>query len=208
MTADATVPAAACMVYVANADSGDISVLRVAARSGVLTTVQTLAIGPVVMPLAVSPDRRFLYAALRAEPHAVVSLAIDPLSGTLTRIGTTPLPASMAAIATDRSGRFLFSASYGDGLVAVSPIDADGVVRDAQQVLPTPPKAHAIHTDPSNRFVFATSLGGGVLLQWRFDAVSGVLTRNAPAQARARDGASPRHFGFGEIGRASCRERV
>ena len=185
------------MVYVANADSGDISVLRAAARSGVLTTVQTLAVGAVVMPMSVSPDRRFLYAALRAEPHAVVSLAIDPLSGTLSRIGTAPLPASMAAIATDRSGRFLFSASYGDGVVAVSPIGADGVVRTAQQVLPTPPKAHAIRADPSNRFVFATSLGGGMLLQWRFDAVSGVLTRNAPAQARARDGASPRHFVFG-----------
>ena len=185
------------VVYVSNADSGDISVLRLDSRSGALTLVQTLSVGAAVMPLAVSPDRRFLYAALRSEPFTVVSLAIAPRSGTLTPIGTAPLPASMAYIATDRSGRCLFSASYGGNLVAVSPIGDYGVVQAARQVLPTPPNAHAIQADPSNRFVFATSLGGGVLLQWRFDANTGLLTPNAPAQARAREAASPRHFVFG-----------
>ena len=189
--------AAPTLLYVSNAHSGDISVLRVDPHSGAPTTVQTLAVGAVVMPLAVSPDRRFLYAVLRSEPFTVSSLAIDPRSGTLTPIGTAPLPASMACIATDRRGRFLFSASYGGGLIAVSPIGKDGVVRAAQQVLPTPPKAHAIQADPSNRFVFATSLGGGVVLQWHFDADTGVLTPNAPAQASAREATSPRHFVFG-----------
>lgn len=190
---------AACIVYVANADSGDISVLRADPEGGALGTVQTLAVGNVVMPLAVSPDRRFLYASLRAEPFAAVSLAIAPRDGTLALIGSAPLPASMAFIATDRSGRFLLSASYGADLITVSPINADGVVQAAQQVLPTGPKAHAIRADASNRFVFATSLGGGMLMQWRFDAGTGVLTRNAPAQVHAREGAGPRHFAFGTL---------
>lgn len=192
-----TTSRAPCIVYVANADSGSVSVLRADPEGGALTTVQTLAVGQVVMPLAVSPDRRFLYASLRAEPFAVVSMAIDPRDGTVTVAGSAPLPASMAFIATDRSGRFLFSASYGGDLIAVSPIDADGVMQPAQQVLPTLPKAHAIRADASNRFVFATSLGGGVVMQWRFDAGTGVLTRNAPAQVHARGGAGPRHFVFG-----------
>lgn len=189
--------AGACIVYVANADSGSISVLRADTEGGTLTAVQTLAVGNVVMPLAVSPDRRFLYASLRAEPFTAVSLAITPRDGTLAVIGSARLPASMAFIATDCSGRFLLSASYGGDLIAVSPIDADGVVQAAQQVLPTPPKAHAIRADASNRFVFATSLGGGVVMQWRFDAGTGVLTRSAPALVHARDGAGPRHFVFG-----------
>ena len=190
----------ACIVYVANADSGDISVLRADPEGGALGTVQTLAVGKVVMPLAVSPDRRFLYASLRAEPFTAVSLAIAPRDGTLALIGSAPLPASMAFISTDRRGRFLLSASYGADLIAVSPIDADGVVQAAQQVLTTAPKAHAIRADASNRFVFATSLGGGVVMQWRFDAGTGVLTRNAPTQVHAREGAGPRHFAFGTLG--------
>lgn len=192
-----TTVCAACIVYVSNADSGSISVLRANTAGGALTPVQTLAVGHVVMPLAVSPDRRFLYASLRTEPFTAVSLAIAARDGTLSLAGSAPLPASMAFIATDRSGRFLLSASYGGDLIAVSPIDAGGVVRAAQQVLPTPPKAHAIRADASNRFVFATSLGGGVVMQWRFDAATGVLTRNAPAQVHGHGGAGPRHFVFG-----------
>ena len=185
------------IVYVANADSADISVLQADSRTGALNLVQRCAVGGVVMPLAVSPDRRFLYASLRSEPYRVVSLAIDARDGTLAITGTAPLPASMAYIATDRSGRFLFSASYGGHLIAVSPIDAGGVVQAAQQVLPTPPNAHAILADPSNRFVYSTSLGGGVVVPWRFDARTGVLTRHAPPQVRARAGGSPRHLVFG-----------
>ena len=184
-------------VYVSNADSGDIAVLRLDPARATLEPVQRVAVGANLMPLALSPDRRFLYAAQRAEPWQVASFAIDPAAGALARIGSAPLPHSMASIATDRSGRYLLSASYGGNLIAVSPIGADGIVQPAQQVVPTGPHAHAIHADPSNRFVFATVLGAGVLLQLRFDAATGQLAANTPAQMQPHDAASPRHFAFG-----------
>jgi 6-phosphogluconolactonase len=102
----------------------------------------------------------------------------------------------MAYLATDRSGRFLFSASYSGHQIAVSPTGADGRVQPAQQVLPTGPNAHAIQADPSNRFVLATSLGGGVVMQWRFDAATGRLAPNAAPAFAPHAGASPRHFVF------------
>ena len=183
-------------VYVSNADSGEISVLHLAAGSGALTPVQRVEVAGIVMPLALSPDRRFLYAARRSEPWAALSFAIDPADGTLAPLGEAPLPHSMAYLATDRSGRFLFSASYGGHQIAVSPIAADGRVQPAQQALPTGPNAHAIQADPSNRFVFSTSLGGGVVTQWRFDAATGRLTPNDVAALAPHAGASPRHFVF------------
>ena len=100
-------------VYVANADSHDISVLGLDARNGELAEIGRHVVGGVVMPLAVSPDRRVLYASIRSEPFSVLSLAIDPASGRLAEIGRAPLPASMCWISTDRSGRFLLAASYG-----------------------------------------------------------------------------------------------
>jgi len=188
-------------VYVSNAESGDISVLHLAPQRGALTPAQRVEIGGEVMPLALSPERGRLYAARRSEPREALSFKIDQGSGKLTRLGAAALPHSMAYIATDRSGRFLFSASYGGNQIAVSPIDGDGVVQAAQQILPTGPHAHAIQSDPSNRFVFATSLGGGVVMQWRLDATSGQLTPNTPLTLQPHSAASPRHFVFSPDGR-------
>lgn len=183
-------------VYVSNADGGDLVVLHLDAGSGALVERQRVELGPTPMPLALGPDGRFLYAALRGEPWRVASFRIDAASGRLTQIGTAALPHSMACIATDRSGRYLLSASYGGHLIAVGPIDEQGVAHPAQQVLPTPPQAHAIVAAPSNRHVLATSLGGGVVLQYGFDAGSGRLTPNAPATHAPHAAASPRHLRF------------
>jgi 6-phosphogluconolactonase len=188
------------MVYVSNADSGDISLLSMAA-DGRLAPVGTVDVGGTVMPLAISPCRRYLYAARRSEPMAVVSFAIAPASGTLHALGESPLPASMAYISTDRSGRWLFAASYQGDQVSVSPINADGVVGPVQQLISTPRHAHAILAAPSNRHVLATSLGGGVVMQFRFDAERGELTANEPSAFVARDRAGPRHLRFHPNGR-------
>ena len=191
-------------VYVSNAESGDIHVLHLDEASGALTTAQRVEVGGTLMPLALGPDRRVLYAARRSEPLAVLSFAIDAKSGALAPLGEAPLPHSMANIATDRSGRWLLSASYGGNLVAVGPIGTDGVAQAATQVVPTGPNAHAIVTDASNRFVFATNLGAGVVLQLRFDAVSGQLTPNQPPHIVVRTGAGPRHLAWHPEGRLLC----
>jgi 6-phosphogluconolactonase len=184
------------VVYVANADSAEIAVLALDRADGALREIDRFATGGMVMPLAVSPDRRFLYASIRSEPYRVLSLAIDRASGRLSQIGSAPLPASMCWISTDRSGRFLLSASYGASLVAVSPIGNDGMAQPAQQVQPTEEKAHSIQAAPDNRFALAACLGGGVVRQMRFDAASGRLDSNDPAAWHARPGAGPRHFVF------------
>jgi len=184
---------AAIVVYVANADSHDIAILALDGDSP-LREIDRFATGGTVMPLAVRPDKRVLYASIRSEPFRVLSLAIDAASGRLEEIGSAPLPASMCWISTDRLGRHLLSASYGASLVAVGPIDDEGVAGEARQVVATEEKAHAIQVDPGNRFAYATCLGGGVVKQMRFDA--GRLEDNAVPAWRARPGAGPRHFVF------------
>ncbi len=183
-------------VYVSNAESGDIHVLHLDDESGALATVQRVEVGGTVMPLALAPNRRVLHAARRSEPMAVLSFAIDARSGALSPLGEAPLPHSMAWIGTDRSGRWLLSASYGGHLVAVSTVGVDGAAQATTQVVPTGPNAHAIATDASNRFAFATNLGGGVVLQFRFDAATGRLTPNEPPHVAVRDGAGPRHLAW------------
>ena len=198
--------AAATYAYVGNADSNDISILELKPEDGSLTKVDQVAIPGITkpggsLPLALSPDHRFLYAGLRGEPLVVASFRIDPLTGRLTHLGNAPLADSMAYIVTDRSGRFLLSASYGGNKISVNPIGPQGLVQPPQQVVMTEPKAHAIMTDPANRHVLATSLGGDILLQERFDAATGMLTPNDPPSVAIPAGAGPRHFVFAPDGR-------
>lgn len=190
------------LVYVANAESREISVLDMDRDTGALTAIETVPCSGAVMPLAVSPDRRFLHAALRSEPFSYASFAIDPASGRLRHLATVPAPDSMAYIATDRSGRHLLGASYGGNKIAINRIGPDGMVSATpSQVVATKPNAHSILAAPSNKHVFAASLGGNVLLQYRFDAATGTVSPNAPAEVAGDAGAGARHFIFHPNGR-------
>ena len=185
---------AASFAYISNADSQEISVFALDASNGELTPVETVKVGGTVMPLALSPDKRVLYAALRSQPFRVLSFAIDPQTGKLRKLGEAPLADSMAYIATDRSGRWLFAASYPGHKISVNSIGKDGAAGAIQQLLPTAPNAHAMAPDASNRLVFATSLGGDRLSAWRFDDNTGVLSPNDPALTATRAKSGPRHF--------------
>jgi 6-phosphogluconolactonase len=191
-------PAAAkTIVYVSNADSREISVLELDASSRQLKPVETVTVSGTAMPMAVSPDKRHLYVSLRSQPFSVSSFAIDPSTGKLAPVSTVPLPDNMAYVATDRSGRFLLSASYTGDKIAINPIDKPGFVNaEPVQVVQTRKHAHAILTDRANKHLFASNLGGDILLQYRFDAATGRVAANEPAFVETKKGAGPRHFVF------------
>ncbi|WP_375157733.1 lactonase family protein [Bradyrhizobium sp. RDT46] len=187
-------------IYVGNADSNDISVFRMA-ESGEMVAVQTAAFKGVdkpgsSTPLAITPDRRVLIAGVRSEPYVAVSFAIDPETGELNPVGSGPLADSMANIAVDRSGKFLFSASYGGNKVALNPLNASGVAGEPRQVIQTGLNAHAFLPSPDNRFVFTTNLGSDQVLAFAFDATTGSLTPSDPPARKMPDKSGPRHFVF------------
>lgn len=186
--------------YIGNADSNDISVFKIA-ESGEMIPVQTAAFTGVEKPgsstpLAITPDHRVLIAGVRSQPFLAVSFAIDPKTGLLSHIGNGPLADSMANIAIDRGGKVLFSASYGGNKVALNPLQANGVVAEPKQVIPTGLNAHAFLPSPDNRFVFATNLGSDQVLSFAFDAAAGSLTPSDPPSIKTPEKSGPRHFVF------------
>jgi 6-phosphogluconolactonase len=184
-------------VYVSNAQDGNIDAYILDKSSGALTPIGKTEAGKVVMPMAVSPNKKFLYAVIRSEPFRVATYAIDPGTGVLTQKATAPLPDSMAYVSVETTGRFLFTASYGGDKIAVSPINEGGLVEAAAiQVLPTGRNAHAILADRTNRFVYVPNLGANQVLQFLFDANTGKLTPNEPAAVKAHPGDGPRHLVF------------
>ena len=185
---------AATFVYVSNADDGDIGAYRML-DSGELQPGARVKAANLVMPMAVSPDQRFLYAASRSKPYTVHVYSINSSSGALTPLAASPLAESFPYISLDKTGRFLFGASYGGHLISVNRIGDDGrVAAEPLQVIPVGRNAHSIRVDRDNKFVFVPTLGSDEIFQFVFDAKSGKLTSNTPAVYLMKAMTGPRHF--------------
>ncbi len=196
------------VVYVSNAGSREISLLSMNRKTGNLELIDKAAVpgsdkpSPTSMPMALSPDRRFLYVALRSEPFTAASFAIDRTTGRLSHLGNAPLDDSMAYATTDRTGRWLLCASYPGGKLTVNPIGADGRVwAPPQQVVRDRPKAHCVLVDSSNRFAYCAVLAQDVILQLKFDPATGAVSPNMPESVGTKKGDGPRHLAFHPNGR-------
>lgn len=188
-----TILGAATFVYVSNAEDGDIGMYTLKS-DGLLQAGPRFKAGGDVMPMTVSPDKRFLVAALRSKPFTAHTYSIDRASGALRQVGSGPLAESLPYITFDRKGRFLLGASYGGNLVSVNPVGTDGRVGEPLQVIRTARNAHAIITDKTNRFAFVPHLGTDQVFQFLFDEKSGRLSANTPPLLQLRAGSGPRHL--------------
>lgn len=187
--------------YVTASEEDRILIFEMDSRTGKLDERGAVSVQGRPAPLALDPDRKFLYVGRRDVP-AVTTFSIDPGTGGLSPLGTADLDADPCYLATDRTGRFLFSAYYTAGNAGVHPIGEDGVVGSPPtEWVATAKGAHSMQTDPSNSFAFVPHIGGGTgpnhILQFRFDGGTGRLTPNTPARVSPpSDGEGPRHFCF------------
>jgi 6-phosphogluconolactonase len=188
-------------VYVSNAGTKDIHVFGMNRDTGELTEIEKAPVpgseqtSLVSLPMNLAANKRFIYAQLRSEPYPVSTFSIDHSSGKLTHLGAMPLVDQMAYINVDKTGKHLLGASYTGAKVAVYPIDARSVVEgQATQIIDTKPKAHCVFIDASNKHVYVPVLAADYVMQFKFDADTGVLTPNDPPTIATKAGAGPRHF--------------
>jgi len=198
-------------LYICLQDEDKIAAFTLDADTGRLTPQAEVpaAGGPSVM--AISPDRRTLYVGHRVMP-AISSFRIDRGTGELTLLGTVSSTHAPTFLAPDRTGKYLLSAYYQGGGVAVHHLGEDGAVgAPSLDWLGTATGAHAIATDPSNRFAFVPHIarlndnvleppkenpGPNVIMQFRFNAETGRLTPNSPYRVEPAERLGPRHFCF------------
>ncbi|MEU2732568.1 lactonase family protein [Streptomyces griseoviridis] len=174
--------------------------------SGRISGAGTLTGVPDPSYLAVGPGGRTLYAVDEREAGAVtaVRLADRAVLGSRSTGGSAPCHLSVHP-----SGRWLLSANYGSGSVAVHPIDASGALGERADLVthrsPPPgpgqqgPHAHQFTTSPDGGHVLAVDLGTDTVYSYRLDPRTGRLTE--VARAAARPGAGPRHLTFHPGGR-------
>lgn len=184
-------------LYVSMAPEKTIQIYRLEPKDGTLTAVDSFAVEGAPGSLTVDPKQKYLYATLRST-STLGSYRIDPKTGKLTLLNTVPLGKNenAAFVKTDRTGRWLLSASYMAGKVVVHRIQDDGSLADPPvQTLETAKTAHCIAIDDDNRFVFVPHVTPNAVFQFRLDAATGQLKDAGKAKGGAEN-AGPRHLAF------------
>jgi 6-phosphogluconolactonase len=146
--------------------------------------------------LAWSPDHRHLYAVTH-QTDRVLAFAVDARTGALTYLNDAPSGGRGPCFLTvDPSGRWVLTAQYTSGIIAVLPIAASGRVGDPVYRSVAGAWAHEIVCDPSGRFVLVPCKGSDYIAQYRFDPATGQLSPNSPARLLTTPHAGPRHLAF------------
>jgi 6-phosphogluconolactonase len=191
-----------------------IYLVRMDPSSGRLRQVRAVDAGANPSFLSIHPNGRVLYAVNEVEKYngktsgAVSAFAIANDSGALAKLDEQPSEGgSPCFVSVDRSGRAVLVANYAGGSVALLPIQTDGGLAPATQVVrhtgrgphaarQEAPHAHCIVADPSNRFALAADLGADRVFVYRLDLDGKSLRRVEGGDAVMRSGAGPRHIAF------------
>ena len=166
-----------------------------ALREGVLVLESTVDCPDDPTCLAVAPGGRTLYAVHELAEGLVSAFAIGE-GGKLRLLGTRPSGGAQPIhVSVHPSGRYLLVANWGSGSFAVLPIDADGALGTATDIVEHPkPHAHMMATDPGGRWVLAVHYGVGSVFTYHLDLQAGRL--RPQHQVHLHPGAGPRHLAF------------
>jgi 6-phosphogluconolactonase len=166
--------------------------------------------------LAIHPSKRFLYAVSEVDNHAgqkqsaASAYAINPATGQLSLINHVSSPGLGAChIALSPDARHVVIANYGNGSVAVLPVNGDGSLGEATDYVehhghgphPNQDSAHAHCTtfSPDGKIAYVNDLGIDKVMAYRLEG--GKLVPHKIPFLSVASGAGPRHVAFHPNGR-------
>jgi 6-phosphogluconolactonase len=194
-------------------ERGGIHAYELSTTEGTLKPLRRTAGAENPFFLALSPDRKYLYATHAKEfggkeNEQVAAYEVVGRTGELRLLNRQSAEGTAACyVDVDKTGKALLVANYSSGSVAALPIKADGslgehasfIQHKGSSVNPQrqkEPHAHCIVVSPDNRYAFAADLGTDQILCYRLDPAAAKLTPNNPPFARSPVGAGPRHLTF------------
>jgi 6-phosphogluconolactonase (cycloisomerase 2 family) len=205
LRATVAAPAGAHFAYVGsfttkqrNARGDGINVYRVDPASGAWSHVQLMS--DLVNPsfLAIDRQQRHLYS-VHADLTEVSAFAIEPATGKLSFVNRQSMDGKNPVhLSIDPTGRYLATANYSGGSVALLAIQADGALgpRADSVKLPGDPgpnkteqassHPHDAPFDPSGRFIVVPDKGLDRVFVFKLDAARGKLIENDPPSVKAR----------------------
>ena len=200
--------------YTENTGSQGVYRARFDAKTGELRKIGSTNVGPNPSFLTIHPNGRVLYAVNELEQYkgkpsgAVSAFAIARDTGALTRLNEQLSEGGAPCyVSVDHSGRVVLVANYVGGNLALLPIERDGSLAPAAQVVQhtgTGPNkerqehahAHSIVPDPSGTWALSADLGTDRIYVYHVDAAGKALHHIEAGDAMVKRGAGPRHIAY------------
>jgi 6-phosphogluconolactonase len=198
--------------YTSSTPASGINLFRRNPESGEL---EHLAETELVNPswLAFSPDKRYLFAVAETmeyqgkEGGGVASFAIDQSTGELTKLSSQPTAGGAPChLTTNPESTFLFVANHEHGNVSMLPINPNGTLEPASDVVqhegsgPGPtqqgPHAHCTVFDPDGKRLLVVDKGIDKVMIYKVDTGNRTLSPAEPPYVSVHSGAAPRHIAF------------
>jgi len=184
-------------VYISNIEDADISAYELATGPNPhLNPIGRFPAGKFVMPMAVTPDNKNLYASVRSKPFSLSMYQIDQVNGQLKWVGAIPLPDSMVNVSIDKTGKWLLATSFGGHNNSVNQIQVNGYVNPIpSQAFPSGGKnPHAIIFDQSNKFVYVPQLGTDEIKIHAFNGSQAKPLSESASSVSLQKQQGPRHI--------------
>lgn len=163
--------------------------------------------------LTLHPAGKYIYAVNEisgeyANSGSISSFAINPITKELKFLNRQPTHGlAPCFVSLDASNQYALVANYDSGSLCVLPIQPDGSLGNATQVIQLEgsgpnldrqagPHAHMIQPGPEGKWIFAVDLGSDKIKLYALDTAQGKLYPTDPAWISLRPGSGPRHLAF------------
>jgi 6-phosphogluconolactonase len=175
---------------------------------GTLTQVQTSSELENPSFLDFHPSGKYLYVASEGDTGAAGAYSIDPKTGKLKFLNKESSKGGGAChVSIDKTGKLAFVSNYGGGNLAVFPIQKDGSLKPASDLVQhegksineerqEKPHVHSAFLSPDNKYLFVSDLGTDKIHIYNINYSEGKLKPAATPYIAAIPGAGPRHLTF------------
>lgn len=179
--------AASEFVYVANAQvGGGISSYEMDPTTGKLTSLGEIADGDFPASLVAAPNGAFIYVG-NQNRGSVGAYGIEPISGKLTQLDVSPVPAggNPLALTIAPDGRFVYATNYLSNNISAYKVDVDtgGLSSIPGASYPTGASPYGIAATPSGGFFYVANNLSNDLIEYSADRKTGVLTQKGTVAA-------------------------
>jgi 6-phosphogluconolactonase len=147
--------------------------------------------------LAIHPNKKWFYS-VNEYIGTISAFGFDSVKNQITFFNSVSSKGDGPCyVSIDKTGKYVMTANYNSGSVAVFPINADGSIGEASgfdQHSGAAPHAHMI-VQADNNFVYNTDLGLDKIFIYNLDTTTGKI-QDAGIDANTVTGAGPRHIAF------------
>ncbi|MQQ99105.1 lactonase family protein [Glaciimonas soli] len=164
--------------------------------------------------LAVSPDKKFVYAVNEnGEKSEVSAFSYDEKSGNLHFLNkVASLGADPCYITLDKDGKHVIVANYTGGSLAVFAVEPDGKLSEAIQVIQhagssvtknrqDSPHVHMVKFAPDGKYLLVSDLGTDQVFSYAYNAANPRTPLTLKHTFNVKKGSGPRHLIFSANGK-------